>query len=120
MSDHIAPIAPARIRKIVCWLVLNPRVDAMRFVASDFARLSTIVVTKAKQWLDTGARTLLDVTAPDNVLLSGRLSCGAVALVYIGAIRWIFMHGIAPKELRLRTVFVRPTWTIAVRGPAAA
>jgi predicted dehydrogenase len=46
-------------------------VDAMRFVAGDFARLSAVVATQAKQWLDTGTNTLLDVTSPDNVLLSG-------------------------------------------------
>ena len=43
-------------------------VDAMRFVAGDFGRLSAVVATQAKQWLDTGTNTLLDVTSPDNVL----------------------------------------------------
>ncbi len=61
-------------------------VDAMRFVAGDFGRLSAVVATQAKQWLDTGTGTLLDVTAPDNVLLSGRLTGGAVASVHVGAI----------------------------------
>jgi len=56
-------------------------VDAMRFVAGDFARLSAVVATQAKQWLDTGTNTWLDVTSPDNVLLSGRLVSGAVASV---------------------------------------
>jgi predicted dehydrogenase len=61
-------------------------VDAMRFVAGDFSRLSAVVATQAKQWLDTGTNTLLDVTSPDNVLLSGRLANGAVAAVHVGAI----------------------------------
>ena len=61
-------------------------VDAMRFVAGDFSRLSALVATQAKQWLDTGTNTLLDVTSPDNVLISGRLANGAVASVHIGAI----------------------------------
>ncbi len=61
-------------------------VDAMRFVTGDFTRLSAVVATQAKQWLDTGTGTLLDVTAPDNVLLSGRLVNGAVASVHVGAI----------------------------------
>ena len=61
-------------------------VDAMRFVAGDFSRLSAVVATQAKQWLDTGTNTLLDVTSPDNVLISGRLANGAVASVHIGAI----------------------------------
>jgi predicted dehydrogenase len=61
-------------------------VDAMRFVAGDFGRLSAVVATQAKQWLDTGTGAMLDVTSPDNVLLSGRLASGAVASVHVGAI----------------------------------
>jgi predicted dehydrogenase len=61
-------------------------VDAMRFITGDFSRLSAVVATQAKQWLDTGTNTWLDVTAPDNVLISGRLANGAVASVHIGAI----------------------------------
>src|SRR5205814_1116400 len=61
-------------------------VDAMRFVTGDFNRLSAVVATQAKQWLDTGTNTWLDVTSPDNVLISGRLANGAVASVHIGAI----------------------------------
>jgi len=61
-------------------------VDAMRFVAGDFSQLSAVVATQAKQWLDTGANTWLDVTSPDNVLISGRLANGAVVSVHIGAI----------------------------------
>ena len=61
-------------------------IDAMRFVTGDFARLSAVVATQAKQWLDTGTNTLLDVTSPDNILVSGCLKSGAVASVHIGAI----------------------------------
>jgi predicted dehydrogenase len=61
-------------------------VDAMRFVTGDFRRLSAVVTTQAKQWLDTGTNTWLDVTSPDNVLISGRLANSAVASVHIGAI----------------------------------
>jgi predicted dehydrogenase len=61
-------------------------VDAMRFVAGELGQLSAVVATQAKQWLDTGTGTLLDVTSPDNVLLSGRLANGAVASVHVGAI----------------------------------
>jgi predicted dehydrogenase len=61
-------------------------IDAMRFVAGDFARLSAVVATQAKQWLDTGANTWLDVTAPDNILINGHLANGAVASSHIAAI----------------------------------
>jgi len=61
-------------------------VDAMRFVTGDFARLSAVIATEAKQWLDTGTNTWLDVTSPDNILLSGTLANGAVASVHVAAI----------------------------------
>src|SRR5436190_13551397 len=61
-------------------------VDAMRFVVGDFARLSAVVATQAKQWLDTGSNTWLDVTSPDNILVSGRLANGAVVSSHIAAI----------------------------------
>ncbi|MDH3701087.1 MAG: Gfo/Idh/MocA family oxidoreductase [Alphaproteobacteria bacterium] len=61
-------------------------VDAMRFAAGDLSHLSTVVATQAKQWLDTGTDTLVDVTSPDNVLLSSWLANGAVASVHVAAI----------------------------------
>jgi predicted dehydrogenase len=61
-------------------------IDAMRFVTGDFSRLTAMVTTQAKQWLDTGSNTCLDVTSPDNILVSGRLANGAVASVHIAAI----------------------------------
>jgi predicted dehydrogenase len=61
-------------------------VDAMRFVTGDFTRLSAVVATQAKQWLDTGTNTLLDVTSPDNILVSGRLANGAVVSSHVGHI----------------------------------
>jgi predicted dehydrogenase len=61
-------------------------VDAMRFIAGDWSRLSAVVATQAKQWLDTGSGALLDATSPDNVLLGGCLTSGAVASVHVAAI----------------------------------
>ena len=61
-------------------------VDALRFVVGDLSRLSAVVATQANQWFDTGTGTLLDVTSPDNVLLTGRLANGAVISVHVGAI----------------------------------
>jgi predicted dehydrogenase len=58
----------------------------MRFVVGDFSRLSAVVATQAKQWLDTGTNTWLDVTSPDNILVGRRLTSGAVASVHVGAI----------------------------------
>ena len=61
-------------------------IDAMRYVTGDFSRLSAVVATQATQWLDTGTNTWLDVTSPDNVLLSGRLASGVIVSVHVGAI----------------------------------
>ena len=61
-------------------------IDAMRFVTGDFARLSAAVTTQAKQWLDTGTNIWLDVTSPDNIVLSGRLKNGAVVSSHVGHI----------------------------------
>src|SRR5437588_8928575 len=61
-------------------------VDAMRFVTGDFRALSAVVATRAKQWLDTGSNTWLDVTAPDHILISGALGNGAVVSSHVAAI----------------------------------
>src|SRR4051812_12853271 len=61
-------------------------IDAMRFVTGDFRSLSAVVATQAKQWLDTGTNSWLDVTAPDNILVSGWLKNGAVVSSYVAAI----------------------------------
>lgn len=61
-------------------------IDAMRFVTGDFAQLSAVVTTQAKQWLDTGTNALLDVTAPDNVAISGKLANGAIVSSHVGHI----------------------------------
>jgi predicted dehydrogenase len=61
-------------------------IDAMRFVVGDFADLAAVVSTQAKQWLDTGSNMWLDVTAPDNIAISGRLRNGAVVSSHVGHI----------------------------------
>jgi predicted dehydrogenase len=61
-------------------------IDAMRFVTGDFSRLSSVVSTQAKKWLDTGTNTPVDVTSPDNILISGHLANGAVVSSQVGHI----------------------------------
>ena len=48
--------------------------------------LSAVISTQVPQWLDTGTQQLVDVTSPDNVLVSGTLVSGAVASVQVGTI----------------------------------
>lgn len=61
-------------------------VDAMRFVAGELSQLTAVVETKAPQWLDTGTNEWVDVTSPDNILVSGRLASGAVVSSHVAAI----------------------------------
>jgi predicted dehydrogenase len=63
-------------------------IDALRFVAGDFARVSCLLTTQTKQWLETDTKRRVDVTAPDNILVSGHLRSGAVASVHVGAVPW--------------------------------
>src|ERR671922_993661 len=63
-------------------------IDALRFVAGSFARVACLVTTQAKHWYETDTQQLVEVTAPDNVLVSGHLASGAVASVHVGAVPW--------------------------------
>ena len=63
-------------------------IDALRFVAGNFARVSCVVATQARQWYETDTRQFVDVTSPDNVLVSGWLASGAVASVHVAAVPW--------------------------------
>ncbi|HEU0290320.1 MAG TPA: Gfo/Idh/MocA family oxidoreductase [Burkholderiales bacterium] len=63
-------------------------IDAMRFVVGNFTRVSCMVTTQAKQWLETDTKKMVDVTSPDNILVSGKLVRGAVASVHVAAVPW--------------------------------
>ena len=63
-------------------------IDALRFVAGDFSRVSCMVSTQARQWYQTDTEEFVDVTSPDNVRVSGQLESGAAASVHVGAAPW--------------------------------
>ena len=63
-------------------------IDAMRFVAGDFAEVSAVVSTQCDQWYETDTDKYLDVTSPDNILINGRLENGAVASAHVASIPW--------------------------------
>src|SRR5712691_9248768 len=63
-------------------------IDALRFVAGNFARVACLVTTQARQWYETDTKEMVPVTAPDNVLVSGQLVRGAVASVHAAAVPW--------------------------------
>jgi predicted dehydrogenase len=63
-------------------------IDALRFVAGNFTRVSCVVTTQAPQWYETDTKQLVNVTSPDNVLVSGTLTSGAVASSHVAAAPW--------------------------------
>src|SRR4029434_849084 len=63
-------------------------IDALRFVAGNFTRVSAMLTTQARQWYETDTKKMVDVTAPDNILVSGKLASGAVASVHVAAVPW--------------------------------
>ena len=63
-------------------------IDALRYIVGDFSSVSAVVSTQARQWFETDTQRYVDVDAPDNVLVSGRLANGAVASVYVAAVPW--------------------------------
>ena len=63
-------------------------IDALRFVAGNFARVACMVSTQAKQWYETDTRQFVEVTSPDNVRVSGQLESGAAVSIHVGAVPW--------------------------------
>jgi predicted dehydrogenase len=65
-------------------------VDCMCMCVGEFSEVSSVVSTQVPQWYETDTKRLVDVTAPDNILLSGKLANGAVASVHVASVPW---HG---------------------------
>ena len=63
-------------------------IDALRYVVGEFSHVSTVVSTQVDQWFETDTQQLVSVTAPDNILVSGRLANGGVASVHIASNPW--------------------------------
>lgn len=61
-------------------------IDSVTWCVGEFDEVSARVVTKVDQWHVTDTNEMVDVTAPDNVLVSGRLKNGAVASVHVGTL----------------------------------
>ena len=63
-------------------------IDALRFVAGNFTRVACVLTTQVRQWYETDTKKMVDVTSPDNVLVSGKLASGAVASVHVAGVPW--------------------------------
>ena len=63
-------------------------IDALRFVAGNFKRVSCMVTTQVQQLYETDTQRFVEVTSPDNVRVCGQLESGAAAAVHVGAVPW--------------------------------
>jgi predicted dehydrogenase len=61
-------------------------IDAMRFVLGEFDRVSAVISTQVKEWMDIRTREMLPVTSPDNVLINARMASGVVASIHVASI----------------------------------
>ncbi len=68
-------------------------VDALCLCVGEISEVSAVVTTQVPQWYFTDIEETMDVTTPDNVLVSGKLANGAVISIHVASIPW---HGSEP------------------------
>ncbi|MQF82825.1 Gfo/Idh/MocA family oxidoreductase [SAR202 cluster bacterium AD-802-E10_MRT_200m] len=59
-------------------------IDAMAMVAGNITEVSGQVSTQVSQWYESDTQKYVDVTSPDNIMISGKLENGAVVSAYVG------------------------------------
>jgi predicted dehydrogenase len=65
-------------------------VDCMCMCVGEFVEVASVVSTQVPEWHETDTDRMVDVSAPDTILVSGRLASGAVASVQVASVPW---HG---------------------------
>jgi len=58
--------------------------DAVLMVVGELTEVSALVTTRATQWFETDTKKYVDTTAPDNIMIHGRLENGAVVSANVG------------------------------------
>ena len=58
-------------------------IDALCMCLGEFAEVSALVSTRVPQWHETDTGRTVDVTSPDNVLVTGALASGAVVSAHV-------------------------------------
>ncbi len=61
-------------------------IDAMCMCVGEFQEVSSVVSTQVSQWYESDTERMVDVTSPDNVLISGRLKSGAVVAAHVASV----------------------------------
>jgi predicted dehydrogenase len=59
-------------------------IDALCMVVGELTEVTALVSTQVPQWFETDTKKHVDVTSPDNVMISGRLENGAVVSASLG------------------------------------
>lgn len=59
-------------------------IDAVCMVVGELTEVSAVVSTQVKQWFETDTKKHVDTTAPDNIMIQGRLENGAVISANVG------------------------------------
>jgi predicted dehydrogenase len=59
-------------------------IDAVLMVVGELTEVSAVVSTQVKQWFETDTKQYVDTTAPDNIMIQGRLENGAVISASVG------------------------------------
>ena len=62
--------------------------DSLCACLGEFSEVSAVVSTQVAQWRESDTGRMVDVSAPDNVLVSGRLTNGAVVSTHVSSIPW--------------------------------
>ena len=65
-------------------------IDALCMCLGEFKDVSAVVSTQVPQWYETDTQRSVDVTSPDNILVSGTLESGAVVSAHVASQPW---HG---------------------------
>ena len=59
-------------------------IDALCMVVGELTEVSAVVSTQVPQWFESDTKKYVDVTSPDNIMITGRLENGAVANAHVG------------------------------------
>ena len=60
-------------------------IDALTMCVGDFSEVTGVVSTQIDRWLLTDTNSHVDVTSPDNILVSGRLASGGVVSAHVAS-----------------------------------
>lgn len=108
LSCHLTQIRPGVLRRTASrtWqrdralgattltIPFGHAVDCLCLCVGEFTEVSGVVSTQVPQWHETDTDRMVAVTAPDTIMVSGKLANGAVASVHVASVPW---HGSGMK-----------------------